>query len=180
MVCLCGVFIIFFIYFGTWMLSNGITMSNSRLQIGRILTIDLIGQKMCENQCLTYPNCKAINFNKRHLSCELLTHSGQEAPEQLHFEENTVHIYNITKSQVHVIIRFISTILVICRKEKRLYIFLLFFWKIFIYDKMHHCVALNLTATHLRISLCKNGSGKNLFTMKNNHAFVFLIFFPFF
>lgn len=100
MVCLCGVFIIFFIYFGTWMLSNGITMSNSRLQIGRILTIDLIGQKMCENQCLTYPNCKAINFNKRHLSCELLTHSGQEAPEQLHFEENTVHIYNITKSQL--------------------------------------------------------------------------------
>lgn len=117
MVCLRGVFIIFFIYFGTWLLSNGITMQNSRLQIGRILTIDLIGQKMCENQCLTYPDCKAINFNKRHLSCELMTHSGQEAPEHLHFEGDTVHIYNITKSQV--IILFISIILVICRKEKR-------------------------------------------------------------
>uniref|UniRef100_K1QLC3 Apple domain-containing protein n=1 Tax=Magallana gigas TaxID=29159 RepID=K1QLC3_MAGGI len=62
--------------------------------------MDLIGKKMCENQCLTYSDCKAINFNKRHLSCELLNRSGQEAPEHLHFEEGTVHIYNITKSQL--------------------------------------------------------------------------------
>lgn len=111
--CLRGVFIIVFIYFGTWFLSNGTTMQNSRLQIGKILTMDLIGKKMCENQCLTYFDCKAINFNKRHLSCELLNRSAQEAPEHLHFEEGTVHIYNITKSQV--MIRFIF----ICRKEKQ-------------------------------------------------------------
>lgn len=144
-----GVFIIFFIYCGTWLLSNGITMQNSRLQIGRILTIDLIGQKMCENQCLTYTDCKAINFNKHNLSCELLTLSGLEVPEHLNFEEDTVHIYNITTHQV--LIRFMLIKFVICSQGKRysmfLYIFLenpfIIYLEIFIYEKIHigYCFA---------------------------------------
>ncbi|XP_061181033.1 uncharacterized protein LOC133189648 [Saccostrea echinata] len=76
------------------------TIPESKLKNSSLQTLDLIGQKMCVHQCSYHSDCKAVNFNKRQLTCELLTRSGREEPGYLQYDADSVHIHNITKDQI--------------------------------------------------------------------------------
>lgn len=91
--------------------------------------MDLIGKKMCENQCLIYFDCKVINFNKCYFFCEFLNCFVQEVLEYFYFEEGIVYIYNIMKSQVMICFIFI------CCKESdfQILLIIIFFFNLEIF-----------------------------------------------
>lgn len=75
-------------------------IQGSRLKDSCFKTLDLTGEKMCVHQCSYHSDCKAVNFNKQQLSCELLTHSGDDYPGDLQNDVDFIHIHNITNNQV--------------------------------------------------------------------------------
>ncbi|XP_062616293.1 uncharacterized protein LOC134278009 [Saccostrea cucullata] len=80
--------------------SSLVSMPGTRVKDSSLQTLDLIGQKMCVYQCSYHSDCKAVNFNKRQLTCDLLTRSGQEDPGYLQHDADYVHIYNIPNDQI--------------------------------------------------------------------------------
>ncbi|XP_062616292.1 uncharacterized protein LOC134278008 [Saccostrea cucullata] len=85
---------------GVFKAETSAIIENSKLGENILLTLDLIGQKMCVHQCFYHSDCKAVNFNKRQLTCDLLTRSGQEEPGSLQYDSDYIHIYNLSNDQI--------------------------------------------------------------------------------